>query len=115
LRVNSDTPPASQARLHLRLVLDYSEHDRLVRSSWRGTAALAPESFAERVREIDCTALPAGAVDLLIRTGAGRCQSDFMLWEVAYARLHYAECLWPDFSAADFQRALESFEGCEGR
>ena len=96
----------THSRLHLRIVIDYSAHDTVVQSSWCRADPGAPESFAQRLREIDDTALPAGAVDLLIRTGTGKCRSDFMLWEVAYARLHYANCLWPDFNAHHFQRAL---------
>jgi undecaprenyl diphosphate synthase len=102
------------SRLHLRIVIDYSAHDSLVRSSWHNSQPQAAESFAQHIREIDHTALPAGAVDLLIRTGGGQCHSDFMLWEVAYARLHYAECLWPDFGANDFERALSSYTGHDG-
>lgn len=102
----SDTAVATDSRLHLRIVIDYSAHDSIVQSSWSHPHASAPEDFLQRLREIDQTALPAGAVDLLIRTGAGQCRSDFMLWEVAYARLHHADCLWPDFSSHHFQRAL---------
>jgi undecaprenyl diphosphate synthase len=98
--------PAKRSRLHLRIVIDYSAHDRVVKASWCNADPQAPENFVERLREIDQTALPAGAVDLLIRTGGGKCRSDFMLWEVAYARLHVADCLWPDFTAHHFQRAL---------
>jgi len=104
-----DGTVATHSRLHLRIVIDYSAHDTVVQSSWCNADPTAPEHFARRLREIDHTALPAGAVDLLIRTGAGRCRSDFMLWEVAYARLHCADCLWPDFSAHHFQRALGYF------
>jgi len=96
----------TRSRLHLRIVIDYSEHDSVVRTS-------RSDNFEQRLSEVDRTALPAGAVDLLIRTGSAqapmagsRYRSDFMLWEVAYARLHYADCLWPDFSAGHFQRAL---------
>ncbi|HVW71038.1 MAG TPA: undecaprenyl diphosphate synthase family protein, partial [Steroidobacteraceae bacterium] len=105
--------PASGARLHLRIVVDYSAHDSVVQSTWCSPGPRAPETFARRLREIDDTALPAGAVDLLIRTGAGRCLSDYLLWEVAYARLHFADCLWPDFSTREFQRALAFYRGCE--
>jgi undecaprenyl diphosphate synthase len=101
-----DCAGATHSRLHLRIVMDYSAHDTVVQSSRCSADPGAPESFAQRLREIDATALPAGAVDLLIRTGAGQCRSDFMLWEVSYARLHHADCLWPDFSAHHFQRAL---------
>jgi undecaprenyl diphosphate synthase len=95
------------SRLHLRIVIDYSQHDSLVRSIWSDVShPQAATDFERRVREIDHTALPAGAVDLLIRTGGGKCRSDFMLWEVAYARLNHAHCLWPDFNAHHFQHAL---------
>jgi len=106
-------PSAPRTRMHLRIVIDYSAHDSVVQSSWCSAHPRAPETFAERLREIDDTALPAGAVDLLIRTGGGKCRSDFLLWEVAYARLHYADCLWPDFTARDFQRALAYYGSCD--
>ena len=106
----SESVAAKRSRLHLRIVIDYSAHDQVVQSSWCNADPRAPENFIQRLHEIDATALPAGAVDLLIRTGGGKCRSDFMLWEVAYARLHYADCLWPEFSAHHFQRAL----GCNG-
>jgi undecaprenyl diphosphate synthase len=97
---------SADSRMSLRIVVDYSAHDSVVKAAWRSPHPRAPESFDRQLREIDQTALPAGAVDLLVRTGGGRCQSEFMLWEVAYARLHYVDCLWPDFTARCFQRAL---------
>jgi hypothetical protein len=30
-------------------------------------------------------------------------------WEVAYAELYFTDCLWPDFDAKHFQRALEDY------
>ena len=101
----------SDLRMQLRIVVDYSAHDSVVRATWRSTDACAPEAFNRQLREIDWTALPAGAVDLLVRTGGGSCQSAFMLWEAAYARLHYVDCLWPDFTPRCFQRALACYSG----
>jgi undecaprenyl diphosphate synthase len=94
------------SRMNFRIVVDYSAHDSVVKAAWRSPHPRAPESFDQKLREIDRTALSAGAVDLLVRTGGGRCQSEFMLWEVAYARLHYVDCLWPDFTARCLQRAM---------
>ncbi|HEY6922072.1 MAG TPA: polyprenyl diphosphate synthase [Steroidobacteraceae bacterium] len=106
-KVHDETSIEMRSRLHLRIVIDYPEHDRVVQSTRTEVLrAHAAEDFERRVKELDRTALPAGAVDLLIRTGGGICRSDFMLWEAAYARLHYADCLWPDFNALHFQRAL---------
>jgi undecaprenyl diphosphate synthase len=96
------------SRLDLRIVVDYAAHDRLINAAWRSDDSNAPEQFFRQLREIDLTALPAGAVDLLVRTGDGGCRSDFMLWEVAYAKLHFVDRPWPDFTANDFQQALNS-------
>jgi undecaprenyl diphosphate synthase len=101
----------ADSRMTFRIVVDYSAHDSVVKAAWRSPHPTAPESFDQQLREIDRTALPAGAVDLLVRTGGGRCRSEFMLWEVAYARLHYVDCLWPDFTARCFKRALAYYAG----
>ena len=55
--------------------------------------------------------LPAGEVDLLIRTGNERRLSDFLLWESAFAELHFSDCLWPDFDERRFRNALEDYHG----
>ncbi len=98
----------ADSRMQLRIVVDYSAHDSIVKATWRSTHPCAPAPFDRQLREIDRTALAAGAVDLLVRTGGGSCQSAFMLWEAAYARLHYVDCLWPDFTPRCLQRALAS-------
>jgi undecaprenyl diphosphate synthase len=102
---------ANDSRMHLRIVVDYSAHDNVVKAAWNNLEPDAARSFDQKLREIDDTALSAGAVDLLVRTGGGRCRSEFMLWEVAYARLHYVDCLWPDFTERCFQRALAVYSG----
>jgi undecaprenyl diphosphate synthase len=102
---------ASDTRMHLRIVVDYSAHDSVVKAAWNNPEPDAARSFDQKLREIDDTALSAGAVDLLVRTGGGRCHSEFMLWEVAYARLHYVDCLWPDFTEHCLQRALAAYSG----
>ena len=94
------------SRMQLRIVVDYSAHDNVVRTEWRSPHPDRFESFGRQLSEIDPTALRAGAVDLLVRTRGGYCKSEFMLWEVAYARLHHVDCLWPDFTVRALQRAL---------
>jgi undecaprenyl diphosphate synthase len=108
----NDPSTSKAARMHLRIAVDYSPHDNVVRSEWRRAHPDPLGSFNRQLEEIDSTALRAGAVDLLVRTGGGLCQSEFMLWEVAHARLHYVDCLWPDFTVRDLQRALVYYEVC---
>ena len=44
--------------------------------------------------------------DLLIRTGGEMRISNFLLWQAAYTELVFTECLWPDFDAAELDRAI---------
>jgi undecaprenyl diphosphate synthase len=107
----SERLSAAGARMHLRIVIDYSSHDSIVQAAWRAErgAKLTAEDFSRLLHEVDHSALPAGAVDLLIRTGGERRLSDFMLWEVANAELHFTDCPWPDFNEHRFQCALEDY------
>jgi undecaprenyl diphosphate synthase len=53
--------------------------------------------------------------DLLIRTGGEQRVSNFLLWDLAYAELYFTDCLWPDFTVAEFEQALKFFAGRERR
>jgi undecaprenyl diphosphate synthase len=90
--------------MHLRIVNDYSSHDSIVRAAGRAdrNAKLTPQDFHRLLQKVDHSALSAGAADLLIRTGGERPLSDFMLWEVTYAELHFTDCLWSDFDEYRF-------------
>jgi undecaprenyl diphosphate synthase len=48
-------------------------------------------------------------VDLLVRTGGEQRLSDFLLWESAYAELHFTPQPWPDFSRDDLAAAVADF------
>ncbi|MDP1688420.1 MAG: polyprenyl diphosphate synthase [Hydrogenophaga sp.] len=53
--------------------------------------------------------------DLLIRTGGELRISNFLLWQAAYTELVFTECLWPDFDAAELDRALLEYANRERR
>jgi undecaprenyl diphosphate synthase len=79
------------------------------------SGALRPEEISEARlgAALQLAGLPEA--DLLIRTGGEQRLSNFLLWDLAYAELYFTPCLWPDFQAADFERALEFFAGRERR
>jgi undecaprenyl diphosphate synthase len=99
--------------MHLRLAIDYSARDAILRAAQGLTAGEAPtrEAFARALAGSD----GAPDVDLLIRTGGEQRLSDFLLWESAYAELVFLERMWPDFGACDLDLALSEFGSRERR
>ena len=95
--------------LHLRIAIDYSARDSMLEAARlsRGRE-LDREEFGELIRLVNHSE-PAPDVDLLIRTGGEQRLSDFLLWECAYAELHFDPCMWPDFSVRRLAGAVEEF------
>ena len=96
-------------RLRLRLAIDYSSRQALA------DVRQGEESFRERLATTIHADAPIEDVDLLIRTGRERRLSDFMLFEAAYAELHFTDRLWPDFTGADLLEAVSDFGSRERR
>jgi undecaprenyl diphosphate synthase len=53
--------------------------------------------------------------DLFIRTGGEQRISNFLLWQLAYSELYFTPTLWPDFDAAELDRAIDSYQQRERR
>jgi undecaprenyl diphosphate synthase len=106
--------------LHLRLAIDYSARDSIVRAAerLRAEGEVSRQRFARLLNEAgggDVEASPAPDVDLLIRTGGEQRLSDFLLWESAYAELYFTRRMWPDFTAEDLRQAVREFHARERR
>ena len=48
--------------------------------------------------------------DLLIRTSGERRLSNFLLWQISYAEVHYTDVLWPDFDEKALMSAIGEFQ-----
>src|SRR5262249_8709147 len=85
--------------MHLRGAVDYSAQHSMLEGVLRAGSEsdFDTSRFQQLLDEVDHSCVPAGPVDLLIRTGAEKRLSDFLLWQCAYAELFFAEVMWPEF------------------
>lgn len=106
--------------LNLTLALDYggrqeiTEALKILVSEIKG-GILAVDDINEDLVKSRMTSLALPDIDLLVRTGGEQRISNFMLWDMSYAELHFSPVLWPDFTRQDFQRALDDFSGRDRR
>jgi undecaprenyl diphosphate synthase len=111
--VRAERATANGEALYLRVAVDYSARDAII------NAAVKLSGISEPTRELFSQLVTGQAglrdVDLIIRTSGEKRLSDFLLWEGAYAELHFTERMWPDFDAEDLAEALDSFNRRERR
>lgn len=107
--------------LDLRIAVDYSARDAIIRAARKvaahsgGIEDLDRDQFATLLSRVDHGIGESRDVDLLIRTGGEQRLSDFLLWECAYAELYFTRRMWPDFSPVDLREAVEEFHARERR
>ncbi len=109
----AETATASGDVLHLRIAVDYSARDAILNAAAK--AAGLPDLTRDGLAALITGEAGLRDVDLVIRTSGEQRLSDFLLWESAYAELHFTERMWPDFDADDLEEALISFHGRERR
>ncbi|MBL39399.1 MAG: di-trans,poly-cis-decaprenylcistransferase [Xanthomonadales bacterium] len=108
------------SRLLLNIAASYGGRDdiataarRLAEQARRGE--LDPETIDETTFGNALQLAGQPEPDLFIRTGGERRLSNYLLWNLAYTELHFSDTLWPDFSEADLDAALDDFRQRERR
>jgi len=116
--VQAEDLTAGGRNLHLRVAVDYSSRDAILRAAAHSKKIEGPltrERFGQLLADVDHDPMPVRDVDLLIRTGGEQRLSDFLLWECAYAELVFSPTMWPDFGEQDLIDAIQDFESRERR
>ena len=104
-------------RLDLRIAVDYSARDAMVRAVdlLNGAKNVTREDLSRAMSKVYHWEGECRDVDLLIRTGGEQRLSDFLLWECAYSELYFTDRRWPDFTAGDLDHAVKEFHSRERR
>lgn len=53
------------------------------------------------------------APDLIIRTGGAQRLSNFLTYQAAYSELYFLDCLWPDVTKSDLDKAVTYYNSCQ--
>jgi len=53
--------------------------------------------------------------DLILRTSGEERLSNFLLWQIAYSELYFADVYWPGLRKIDFLRAIKSYQDRQRR
>ncbi len=111
---------AANDKLRLILALSYGGRSEIVRMARRlAAAAAAGELQADQIdhdavaRHLYTADIPDP--DILIRTSGEMRISNFLLWQIAYAELHFTATLWPDFGKDEFYQILGDYQQRERR
>lgn len=72
-------------------------------------AKIAPEEITEELIANYVYHPEIPPIDFMIRTSGEHRISNFMLWRLAYAELHFVDCHWPAFSTTELDKALSEY------
>lgn len=111
------TDTADNDGLVVTVAFDYGSRAELVRAATRSIAGAKGDCASIDARHISDnlydTSLPP--VDLLVRTSGETRISNFLLWQINGAKVHFTERTWPDFDAAELDRALTALDARRAR
>jgi undecaprenyl diphosphate synthase len=110
----------SNEQMTLTLALSYGGREEIAHAARELAKAvvagrIGPDDVTPDALHAQMPSLTVGDPDLVIRTGGERRISNFLLYGLAYAELHFADVLWPDFAEADLYAAVASYQGRERR
>lgn len=101
------------------ICLNYGGRDEIVKAARRYAKDVAEGKAPEDIDEAGfANYLYSAGIpdpDLLIRPGGEQRISNFLLWQCAYSEFYFTDVLWPDFTPAELDKAIEVFNSRDRR
>lgn len=100
---------------YYNVAIAYGGREEIVRAIRRlasqvAAGALRPEDIDDRKVSENLYTANLPDPDLVLRTSGEERISNFLLWQVAYAELYFADVMWPGLTKTDFLRAIRAFQ-----
>ena len=98
----------------LNIAINYGGRPEIVRAAQQLAAKAAageirPEDINEQMMSDAMYTAGQKDPDFILRPSGEKRLSNFMLWQAAYSELVEMDVLWPDFTRADLDTAIEEF------
>lgn len=94
----------------VNLALNYSGRDDIVRACRKCIEdGIKPQELTEELLSNYLYTAGQPDPDLIIRTSGEMRISNFLIFQAAYAEFYFTDTLWPDFTIADLNKALEEY------
>ena len=101
------------------ICLNYGGRDEIVKAAMRYAADVAEGKAEGKIDEEGFSSYLYSAgipdPDLLIRPGGEKRISNFLLWQLAYSEFYFTDVLWPDFTEAELDKAIDEFNSRDRR
>ena len=100
--------------VQVNFCLNYGGRDEIVQAARRFAQDVAdgkhqPEELTEELLSTYLYSADVPDPELIIRPSGEKRTSNFLLWQSAYSEYVFMNVLWPDFSPADLDEAIEEY------
>ena len=100
--------------VQVNFCLNYGGRDEIVQAARRFAQDVAdgkrrPEELTEELLSAYLYSAEVPDPELIIRPSGEKRTSNFLLWQSAYSEYVFMNVLWPDFSPADLDAAIEEY------
>jgi len=107
---------ADYSNYQLNLMVAYSGKDEMLQAVKNIAKEVDKDDIKPDIIKENLFTSDLPFVDLLIRTGGEPHNSTgFMMWDTANSQYYFSEKLWPEFTAEDFEEAIEDYRKRERR
>ena len=112
IKLEEDT--ARYTEMTLMMAVNYGGRDEIAHAARMlaqqvKDGKLAPEEITEQSIADNLYTHGIPDVDLVIRPSGELRLSNYLIWQCAYAEYYFTNILWPDFTAAELDKALIEF------
>ena len=111
---SAERESAGRTGMTVNMAINYGGREEIARAARLlaeqvKDGTLSPEEIGEK--QVAAALYTAGQpeLDLLIRPSGEKRISNFLLWQCAYADFVFMDILWPDFTPADLDAAIEEY------